>query len=125
MNYNKSFPSWERGLKHSPSLRIRIISLSFPSWERGLKPGVWLPPEPLSSLSFPSWERGLKQRSRSYTVKDYLVVPLVGTWIETYIDNVTIIYSSVVPLVGTWIETRSGKGTTKYNNRRYTSGNVD
>ena len=33
------------------------------------------------------------------------VVPLVGTWIETYGKKEFAIREYVVPLVGTWIET--------------------
>ena len=37
-----------------------------------------------------------------------MVVPLVGTWIETTISPQIIVYHVfVVPLVGTWIETTS------------------
>ena len=35
--------------------------------------------------SFPSWERGLKLRRSCHNLKRSLVVPLVGTWIETYV----------------------------------------
>ena len=34
-----------------------------------------------------------------------MVVPLVGTWIETKYQPDNRWYNSVVPLVGTWIET--------------------
>ena len=34
-------------------------------------------------MSFPSWERGLKPRSYLTTTMATVVVPLVGTWIET------------------------------------------
>ena len=57
----ESFPSWERGLKHFPLFLLFRTMLSFPSWERGLKQQVFL-------------------RIRSV----FLVVPLVGTWIETF-----------------------------------------
>ena len=78
-----SLPSWERGLKHDSSGKMKPLSevapfvgawietllrlfynehcASLPSWERGLKQisnvcGV------LIKLSLPSWERGLKHR---------------------------------------------------------------
>ena len=34
-----------------------------------------------------------------------IVVPLVGTWIETLVCPLNFCRSVVVPLVGTWIET--------------------
>ena len=37
----------------------------------------------------------------------FTVVPLVGTWIETYRSRNFSIAVNVVPLVGTWIETRT------------------
>ena len=50
-----SLPSWERGLKSSGQLLIRLLSGSLPPWERGLK-------------------------STPATV--HAVAPLVGAWIE-------------------------------------------
>ena len=101
----QSFPSWERGLKqqwtrpadqmHSvvplvgtwietcPPLNLPLrANRSFPSWERGLKPSPCTD-IPGSLQSFPSWECGLKLVG-SVPARVYnLVVPLVGTWIET------------------------------------------
>ena len=34
-----------------------------------------------------------------------MVVPYIGTWIETGL-NPDLIYGNVVPYIGTWIETR-------------------
>ena len=34
----------------------------------------------------------------------FLVVPLVGTWIEIYFNQIGHMGVAVVPLVGTWIE---------------------
>ena len=60
-----------------------MVGASFPSWERGLKPLLFLP-LPSSSASFPSWERGLKLLTIYGPATNPQVVPLVGTWIETY-----------------------------------------
>ena len=35
-------------------------------------------------MSFPSWERGLKPPLKPFLFQFLFVVPLVGTWIETY-----------------------------------------
>ena len=106
-----SFPSWERGLKHSHCYPGVRLPLSFPSWERGLKlkeqgalefnkrvvplVGTWIETvqcsfcSPCLLGSFPSWERGLKQLLQKGGADPDDVVPLVGTWIETgmYIFN--------------------------------------
>ena len=55
--------------------------------------------------SFPSWERGLKQTIIRMDIESGLVVPLVGTWIETTRITSLISFFCVVPLVGTWLET--------------------
>ena len=34
-----------------------------------------------------------------------IVVPYIGTWIETYRRKLRKIFGSVVPYIGTWIET--------------------
>ena len=56
---------------------------SFPSWERGLKHAECCRRD-ARQLSFPSWERGLKLQYHCVTVQRVRVVPLVGTWIETF-----------------------------------------
>ena len=56
-------------------------------------------------VSFPSWERGLKRDICRMYEAVLLVVPLVGTWIETCLIPDSEEYREVVPLVGTWIET--------------------
>ena len=98
-----SFPSWERGLKlklHTlstsqalvvplvgtwieifPNTLLSASFASFPSWERGLK-SLWRIGPGMISTSFPSWERGLKSLQTPMTDCIFLVVPLVGTWIE-------------------------------------------
>ena len=59
-----------------------MLSPSFPLWERGLKlagnllPAIW-------NMSFPLWERGLKHALVAVVYRHLIVVPLVGTWIET------------------------------------------
>ena len=76
-----SFPSWERGLKLFTSFWYYAWNVSFPSWERGLK-SLWRIGPGMISTSFPSWERGLKSLQTPMTDCIFLVVPLVGTWIE-------------------------------------------
>ena len=77
---------------------------SFPSWERGLKLNTLASFFPLAA-SFPSWERGLKQHHSLHLGTSHSVVPLVGTWIETDTLSEDKKFVYVVPLVGTWIET--------------------
>ena len=81
-----------------------VESLSFPSWERGLK-HTEVPLTGYAVQSFPSWERGLKQIRRRPRSPRTHVVPLVGTWIETVYYDFSWSVRKVVPLVGTWIET--------------------
>ena len=122
-----SFPLWERGLKHlfllsgfhcpsvvplvgtwietAISFTMASFVWSFPLWERGLKL-VDSIVRPYSYQSFPLWERGLKLLSINNSFSVLVVVPLVGTWIETLLYAILSILFSVVPLVGTWIETR-------------------
>ena len=38
-------------------------------------------------------------------MRDFIVVPRVGTWIETLENGAITIRKEVVPRVGTWIET--------------------
>ena len=40
-------------------------------------------------------------------MKHFVVVPYIGTWIETNIEHQDIQYAKVVPYIGTWIETWS------------------
>ena len=48
-------------------------------------------------------------------VEDCLVVPYIGTWIETSGTNVNRIDDSVVPYIGTWIETTRTLMTSYYD----------
>ena len=99
---NRSFPSWERGLKHFPQLPGHT--------ERVVVPlvGTWIE-TPISSYV------------RSFSK----VVPLVGTWIETNMSSIASLGTRVVPLVGTWIETTFLPGSEKILNCRSPRGNVD
>ena len=55
----------------------------------------------------------------------HIVVPLVGTWIETeYADEIAL-YREVVPLVGTWIETKIRVNRPMSWQGRSPRGNVD
>ena len=59
-------------------------------------------------MSFPLRERGLKLKSMSSVSPSNIVVPLAGTWIETFSHSPEQVAAGVVPLAGTWIETESG-----------------
>ena len=75
--------------------------------------------------SFPSWERGLKPVTGKAKAGVTEVVPLVGTWIETYEMDYPFILSAVVPLVGTWIETYPATQNYLEASSRSPRGNVD
>ena len=55
-------------------------------------------------MSFPSWERGLKPTEKAAMPMTAVVVPPVGTCIETAFAHAHPGFKHVVPLVGTWIE---------------------
>ena len=48
----------------------------------------------------------------------FLVVPYIGTWIETKLRNMIKLRKEVVPYIGTWIETQAGLATC-FGNRSY------
>ena len=99
----QSLPSWERGLKLQffallswfclvaplvgawieiePGINMETRDGSLPSWERGLKSLISLFKIPLT-MSLPSWERGLKLLYNYPVVRQTIVAPLVGAWIE-------------------------------------------
>ena len=79
----------------------------------------------LKLLSLPSWERGLKRVYDVIPGQVHIVVPLVGTWIETKSQLIRIGRRKVVPLVGTWIETAQISLTNYQKGRRSPRGNVD
>ena len=54
-----------------------------------------------------------------------IVVPLVGTWIETIETGLNISSIVVVPLVGTWIETYLNRSIFSGIPRRPPRGDVD
>ena len=72
------------------------------TWIETVKVGTY---DEVTIKSFPSWERGLKLRKMPSIRPITNVVPLVGTWIETYFALPIFPLPIVVPLVGTWIET--------------------
>ena len=99
-------------------------------------------------MSFPLRERGLKLSERVMSFPTIFVVPLAGTWIETFgtMHSPRIIGTSfplrerglklcqsriqdavniVVPLAGTWIETLTADGFIQDNDGRSPCGNVD
>ena len=53
------------------------------------------------------WGRGLKPHVHSDKLRDLLVAPRVGAWIETYVLPLIDVQPIVAPRVGAWIETRS------------------
>ena len=60
---------------------VTVAGVSLPTWERGLKrrPGMKVF---FSELSLPTWERGLK-RNKKLCGCCRTVAPYVGAWIET------------------------------------------
>ena len=105
--------------------KLSITEKSFPSWERGLKSldrqtlpapqtvvplvGTWIEIDGCSDWSnaqrvvplVGTWiEIGYMGKSEGIPV----VVPLVGTWIEIRHLQSSVLTLPVVPLVGTWIE---------------------
>ena len=77
--------------------------MSLPSWERGLKLRYCYD-EDYCKESLPSWERGLKYRLRIPVLMVRGVAPLVGAWIEMYLNGNEDQPELVAPLVGAWIE---------------------
>ena len=80
--YNRSHPTWVRGLKQDPSLIRFDLFQSHPTWVRGLKhnkPSLF----DLCLMSHPTWVRGLKQLGHVADGKRTHVAPYVGAWIET------------------------------------------
>ena len=69
-----------------------------------------------------TWIETATLRSASSSV---IVVPLVGTWIETAITSYARNFTIVVPLVGTWIETVNPHINCKGKRCRSPRGNVD
>ena len=57
-----------------------------------------------SGRSLPSWERGLKLYANGITIREGIVAPLVGAWIEIPQMHRIIPKLCVAPLVGAWIE---------------------
>ncbi len=55
-------------------------------------------------MSFPTRERGLKSADAAEVIKQAIVVPHAGTWIEIETGRVRWKYGIVVPHAGTWIE---------------------
>ena len=53
------------------------------------------------------------------------VVPLVGTWIEIFYHKLYLLFMHVVPLVGTWIEISKKPEAPQATFRRSPRGNVD
>ena len=79
----KSFPLRERGLKLLYEIEIITSMKSFPLRERGLKLNAML--TFISTVSsFPLRERGLKPGMEKTLELLRPVVPLAGTWIETF-----------------------------------------
>ena len=47
----------------------------------------------------------MKHQFRGFSYKEIIVVPYIGTWIETLNNSRVFIQLPVVPYIGTWIET--------------------
>ena len=80
----RSSPSWGRGLKPKYIKYFESFDASSPSWGRGLKQRHYRVKVFIFSSS-PSWGRGLKLLGSFSLPSLPHVVPLVGTWIETWI----------------------------------------
>ena len=78
----RSSPTWGRGLKPNMSILISYSPSSSPTWGRGLKHLDGIADE-LLLLSSPTWGRGLKHRAADDAPLNHVVVPYMGTWIET------------------------------------------
>ena len=52
------------------------------------------------------------------TKKQILVVPYIGTWIETPLTDCQNCFGTVVPYIGTWIETPQPQGHIECTNGR-------
>ena len=58
----------------------------------------------------------IETNSRPLPSTQTCVVPYIGTWIETSMCTMVLLMSAVVPYIGTWIETNS------YNNNIISTG---
>ena len=72
--------------------------------------GVWIETQRIQRtiliwVSHPAWVCGLKQYLLSLGIKQNLVTPCVGVWIETIQVLDSIYLEIVTPCVGVWIET--------------------
>ena len=61
-------------------------------------------------MSHPVWVRGLKQEDNAKYLKNWLVAPRVGAWIETVTVPPGHTSGRVAPRVGAWIETNTPTG---------------
>ena len=76
-------------------------------------------------MSFPLRERGLRLTLTIKQPVHCVVVPLAGTWIETFTSVLPRQAHEVVPLAGTWIETEVSDRRLDDLCRRSPCGNVD
>ena len=90
-----SFPLRERGLKPNDTVEMNVNMASFPLRERGLKPQLVLG---VNSLS--------------------CVVPLAGTWIETFIQSAPFVGAASFPLRERGLK-RTYDGRIKGNNMSF------
>ena len=101
--HTRSLLSWERGLKFWKLRKRHLCDWSLLSWERGLKSRLRKAHRGLPSRS----SRGSVDWNRN--IGDYhkiqeIVAPLVGAWIEIYVNMYKTETKYVAPLVGAWIE---------------------
>ena len=102
----KSHPSWVCGLKPGGIICTAVAAWSHPSWVCGLKLYSRFVLY-LISRSHPSWVCGLKLNSSLICVRNNIVTPFVGVWIETSFTFPKRNEFGVTPFVGVWIETNA------------------
>ena len=99
-----SRPAWARGLKLKNCICSEKGSESRPAWARGLKHG-WPVTEIREMLVAPRVGAWIETLIINQIEETYHVAPRVGAWIETYIQHHPSRYHRVAPRVGAWIET--------------------
>ena len=58
-----------------------------------------------NTKSLPSWERGLKLSNNKIRLKNGIVAPFMGAWIEIGLNIIHPIHLDIVaPFMGAWIE---------------------
>ena len=87
--FDRSHPSWVRGLKYKSMISLKYTSLSHPSRVRGLKYYSHHVKD-YKDKSHPSRVRGLKFRYLTYYLYNIDVALPVSAWIEIdWVDKIT------------------------------------